>query len=92
MSHVYMCSLPCSQVTIATFATFVESSPDNVLDARRAFVTLSLFNMLRVPLALLSTIISMAAQVCCHGNQHGVILAFSIVCIPWFDVGEQKTS
>ena len=92
MGHVYTCSLPYSQVTIATFATFVESSPDNVLDARRAFVTLSLFNMLRVPLALLSTIISMTAQVCCRGNQHDAILAFSVVCIAWFDVGEQKAS
>ncbi|KAK7499875.1 hypothetical protein BaRGS_00008966 [Batillaria attramentaria] len=49
-------------VTLATFATFVESSPENHLDARRAFVTLALFNMLRVPLALLSTIISMSVQ------------------------------
>ncbi|XP_076457725.1 multidrug resistance-associated protein 1-like [Babylonia areolata] len=49
-------------VTLATFACFVESSEDNVLDARRAFVTLSLLNMLRVPLALLATIISMTAQ------------------------------
>ena len=65
----------CLQVTIATFATFVESSPDNVLDARRAFVTLSLFNMLRVPLTLLSTIISMTAQVCCPGNQACVTLS-----------------
>ncbi|PVD27620.1 hypothetical protein C0Q70_12786 [Pomacea canaliculata] len=49
-------------VTLATFTVFVEVSPDNHLDARRAFVTLALFNMLRVPLGLLSTIISMTVQ------------------------------
>ncbi|PVD27626.1 hypothetical protein C0Q70_12792 [Pomacea canaliculata] len=49
-------------VTLATFATFVVVSPDNHLDARRAFVTLALFNLLRVPLYLLTKIISLTVQ------------------------------
>ncbi|PVD27667.1 hypothetical protein C0Q70_12834 [Pomacea canaliculata] len=49
-------------VTLATFATFVEVSPDTYLDARRAFVTLSLLNMLRVPLERLAIVIPMIVQ------------------------------
>ncbi|PVD27631.1 hypothetical protein C0Q70_12797 [Pomacea canaliculata] len=49
-------------VTLATFATFVEVSPDNHLDARRVFVSLSLLNLLRVPLNLLSIVIPMTVQ------------------------------
>ncbi|PVD27621.1 hypothetical protein C0Q70_12787 [Pomacea canaliculata] len=49
-------------VTLATFATFVEVSPDNHLDARRAFVTLSLLNMLRSPLNILAIVIPMTVE------------------------------
>ncbi len=40
-------------IALASFATFVLSSPDNVLDANTAFVSLTLFNILRVPMNLL---------------------------------------
>ena len=35
-------------VALASFATFVLSDPNNVLDASTAFVSLTLFNLLRL--------------------------------------------
>ncbi|XP_070201507.1 multidrug resistance-associated protein 1-like isoform X2 [Littorina saxatilis] len=49
-------------VTLATFATYILMSDDNYLDAGKAFVSLSLFNILRAPINLLPMIISMMAQ------------------------------
>ncbi len=40
-------------IALASFATFVLSSPDNILDANTAFVSLTLFNILRIPMNLL---------------------------------------
>ncbi|KAK7487187.1 hypothetical protein BaRGS_00021539 [Batillaria attramentaria] len=44
-------------VTLVTFATYVLADRDNHLDAGQAFVSLSLFNVLRPPLAVLSKMI-----------------------------------
>ncbi|XP_067674526.1 multidrug resistance-associated protein 1-like [Haliotis asinina] len=44
-------------VTLATFAAYILSSTDNVLDAQKAFVSLSLFNILRMPINALPMII-----------------------------------
>lgn len=49
-------------VMLATFAVYINLSEENHLDANKAFVALSFFNLLKVPLALLSTIISMSVQ------------------------------
>ncbi|RUS75497.1 hypothetical protein EGW08_016746, partial [Elysia chlorotica] len=49
-------------VMLATFGVYVNISEENHLDANKAFVALSFFNLLKVPLALLSTIISMSVQ------------------------------
>ncbi|XP_059172943.1 multidrug resistance-associated protein 1-like [Physella acuta] len=49
-------------VMLATFAVYVSVSDENHLDANKAFVALSFFNLLRVPLGLLSSIISMSVQ------------------------------
>ncbi|XP_076457656.1 multidrug resistance-associated protein 1-like [Babylonia areolata] len=49
-------------VTLATFATYVLSSSSHYLDAQKAFVSLSLFNILRFPINLLPMIISFLAQ------------------------------
>ncbi|XP_050405988.2 multidrug resistance-associated protein 1 [Patella vulgata] len=49
-------------VTLATFATYILIDSKNVLDAQKAFVTLSLFNLLRVPLNLLGVIINFSIQ------------------------------
>ncbi len=41
-----------------TFATYVLSDSSNILDSEKAFVSLSLFNILRLPLSMLPTIIT----------------------------------
>ncbi|CAC5389793.1 ABCC1 [Mytilus coruscus] len=49
-------------VTLATFATYIMSSTENYLDAQKAFVSLSLFNILRFPINLLPMMISFIIQ------------------------------
>jgi hypothetical protein len=49
------------QVSLATFATFIFASSDHYLDAQKAFVAISLFNILRfainfAPMAITETI------------------------------------
>lgn len=46
-----------------TFAVFVLVDENNVLDAEIAFVSLSLFNILRFPLSMLPMLISNMVQV-----------------------------
>jgi hypothetical protein len=53
----------CFQVALGTFAVYVLSSPENVLDANKAFVSLSLFNILNYPLSILPIVISYGVQV-----------------------------
>lgn len=45
-------------VALVTFTTFVLIDEANILTAEKAFVSLSLFNILRRPLALLPDVIS----------------------------------
>ncbi|KAH9380804.1 hypothetical protein HPB48_020242 [Haemaphysalis longicornis] len=49
-------------VALASFAVFIAIDPANILDANKAFVSLSLFNILRVPLALLPMLITFTAM------------------------------
>lgn len=49
-------------VTLATFATYILVDNTNYLDAQKAFVSLSLFNILRFPINLLPMIISYVVQ------------------------------
>ncbi|KAL1263560.1 hypothetical protein QQF64_006299, partial [Cirrhinus molitorella] len=51
-----------SIVSLATFAVFVSVSPNNILDAEKAFTSISLFNILRFPLAMLPQLISIMVQ------------------------------
>ena len=51
------------QVAMITFAVYVMSSDKNVLDAEKAFVSLSLFNILRFPLSILPMLIATMVQV-----------------------------
>lgn len=51
------------QVALTTFAVFVTVNEKNVLDAEKAFVSLSLFNILRFPLNMLPQVISSIVQV-----------------------------
>ncbi|XP_076311435.1 multidrug resistance-associated protein 1-like isoform X2 [Tachypleus tridentatus] len=49
-------------VTMASFTAYVLASEENILDADRAFVSLSLFNIVRFPLTMLPMLISMIIQ------------------------------
>ena len=66
------------QVALATFATYAiatkdSTNPDDRLTADRAFVALSLFNILRFPLLMLPNLITMLVQV---GGLVGVVWSF----------------
>lgn len=52
-----------SQVSVVTFAVFVGVSKDNLLTAEKAFTSISLFNILRFPLAMLPQLIAAMVQV-----------------------------
>ncbi|CAL8300312.1 unnamed protein product [Merluccius merluccius] len=49
-------------VSLATFAVFVGVSSNNVLNAEKAFTAISLFNILRFPLAMLPMLIAAMVQ------------------------------
>ena len=51
------------QVSLTTFAVYVLSDPSHNLDATKAFVSLSLFNILRFPLSMLPQLIASLVQV-----------------------------
>lgn len=53
----------CSQVALTTFAVYVTVDEKNILDAETAFVSISLFNILRFPLNMLPQVISSLVQV-----------------------------
>ena len=66
---------PCAlQVALTTFAVYVSIDENNILDAEKAFVSLSLFNILRFPLNMLPQVISSMVQV-------GTVFLFSINCV-----------
>lgn len=64
-----------------SFACFVLIDENNVLDAKTAFVALSLFNILRLPLSLLPTLISDAIQVSTHFDSK--MDFFGGISLPW---------
>ena len=49
-------------VSLVTFAVYVLSDGNNVLDAEKAFTSLALFNILRFPLSMLPMMITSAVQ------------------------------
>lgn len=49
-------------VALASFATYVLIDPANVLDANKAFVSLSLFNIMKMPMAFLPMLITFTAM------------------------------
>ncbi|XP_012937343.1 multidrug resistance-associated protein 1 isoform X1 [Aplysia californica] len=49
-------------VSLSTFAVYVMSSEDNILDAEKAFVSLALFNILRFPLSMVPNVITNMVQ------------------------------
>ena len=67
MSSVYQ-TVCLFQVSVTTFAVYVLSSEDNILDAQKAFVSLSLFNILKFPLSMLPQLIASLVQVSLTGS------------------------
>ena len=64
-THIHTLSLSL-KVALATFATYVlvnRHNPDERLTAEKAFVALSLFNILRFPFAMFPMLISSIVQV-----------------------------
>lgn len=61
-------------VAVASFAVYVLSDPSHVLTPTTAFVSLSLFNILRFPMTMLPMLITFMVQV----NQEIFFLCFSI--------------
>uniref|UniRef100_A0A452UGF7 Multidrug resistance-associated protein 1 n=1 Tax=Ursus maritimus TaxID=29073 RepID=A0A452UGF7_URSMA len=49
-------------VTLTTLGVYVSVDPNNVLDAEKAFVSVSLFNILKIPLNMLPQLISSLIQ------------------------------
>ncbi|XP_076439591.1 multidrug resistance-associated protein 1-like [Babylonia areolata] len=49
-------------VSLTTFAVYTMSDSDNVLDAEKAFVSLSLFNIMRFPMSMLPNVITNIVQ------------------------------
>lgn len=50
-------------MAVITFATFIMTDPEHhILTPKTAFVSLSLFNILRIPLSLLPKVIALAVQ------------------------------
>ena len=50
-------------VSLVTFAVYVLSSDENILDAQKAFVSLALFNLLQSPMAMLPQMITYVVMV-----------------------------
>ncbi|XP_040163161.1 multidrug resistance-associated protein 1 isoform X3 [Anopheles arabiensis] len=61
-------------VSLVTFATYVLVDENNVLDASTAFVSLSLFNILRFPLSMLPMLISNMVQTSVSVNRINTFL------------------
>ncbi|XP_042224815.1 multidrug resistance-associated protein 1-like isoform X3 [Homarus americanus] len=49
-------------VSLASFSTFISVSPENVLDAKTAFVSISLFNLMQFPITMLPMMITSMVQ------------------------------
>ena len=51
-------------VALASFTTYVLIDENNILDANTAFVSLTLFNLLRIPLNILPMLVSIVLLIC----------------------------
>uniref|UniRef100_A0A8B9NIX5 Uncharacterized protein n=1 Tax=Accipiter nisus TaxID=211598 RepID=A0A8B9NIX5_9AVES len=60
-------------VSLASFAVYVLVDENNILDAQKAFTAISLFNVLRFPMAMLPMVLSSLVQVSLKKGQ-GVLL------------------
>ena len=63
MILAYIIFLHFFQVALGSFATYTLSSSQNILDANKAFVSLSLFNIMNFPISMLPGVIAFGVQV-----------------------------
>ena len=70
------------QVALMSFGAYVLSSPDHILDARRAFVSLSLFNLITFPMSILPGVIATMVQVR-HWNVYSFLTMFPGSILSW---------
>ena len=59
------------QVAIATFSAYTLSSSENILTAKKAFVTLAYFNVINFPLTIAAMALSNLMQVNWQENMAG---------------------
>uniref|UniRef100_A0A8C9FD37 MRP2 protein n=1 Tax=Pavo cristatus TaxID=9049 RepID=A0A8C9FD37_PAVCR len=65
-------------VSLASFAVYILVDENNVLDAQKAFTSISLFNVLRFPMAMLPLVLSSMVQV---SPQEDCLICLSEPCI-----------
>ena len=72
--------VPFIQVTLVTFAVYVTSDPNNILDVEKAFVSLTLFNLLRFPMSMFPMLVVAFVQVRTFPGRHFfLVIAFSML-------------
>uniref|UniRef100_A0A8U7N1E2 ATP binding cassette subfamily C member 2 n=1 Tax=Corvus moneduloides TaxID=1196302 RepID=A0A8U7N1E2_CORMO len=74
-------------VSLASFAVYVLVDENNILDAQKAFTAISLFNVLRFPMAMLPMVLSSLVQVRPHTGP-GVAVRFSEATFAWEQDGD----
>nr|CAD7258418.1 unnamed protein product [Timema shepardi] len=80
LMHIFSaCLYYCSQVSLLTFMTYILMDQNNELTAQTAFVSLTLFNIMRGPLALLPLVIGTMIQVTCFVACEGPL----VICTTW---------
>ncbi|CAG2053141.1 unnamed protein product [Timema podura] len=62
-SHISLICTHMRQVSLVTFATYVLVDKNNVLDPKTAFVSLALFNILRMPFTIMPGMIVAVIEV-----------------------------
>lgn len=63
---IKLCLPQKKKVSIVTFITYVYSGDDHVLTAEKAFVCLTLFDIIKMPLAMLPLLIVYMLEVNCY--------------------------
>lgn len=67
------------QVSVITFSVYVLVDSSNVLDAQKAFTSITLFNILRFPMSMLPMLISSMLQVGRASHRQLSVLSGSVV-------------
>lgn len=68
------------QVAVLTFATYVLSDSSHILTPQKAFVSLTLFNQLRVPMTQIADLVSQTVQVMVSNQRLKAFLSAEELC------------